>query len=163
MQSTLPLFNELYVVTDAEFATIATLSGVAGAGAVAAAGGGIWWSLAAAGATAGPIGVATLGGVFALSFGIAAIVEGVKWGNKQDTNRTYRHFYPASSDSQPYSFCGAYQDTKEPARVRALHSRSHCSRSRKRQKLGVHRDAQRPEGPIEERKLQERSLLKRIL
>lgn len=86
MQSTLPLFNELYVVTDAEFATIATLSGVAGASVVAAAGGGIWWTMAAAGATTGPIGVVAVGGVFAFSFGVAAVVEGVKWGNKQDTN-----------------------------------------------------------------------------
>lgn len=92
MQSTLPLFNELYVVTDAEFATIATLSGVAGASVVAAAGGGIWWTMAAAGATTGPIGVVAVGGVFAFSFGVAAVVEGVKWGNKQDTNRTSGHF-----------------------------------------------------------------------
>jgi hypothetical protein len=88
MQSTLPLFNELYVVTDAEFATIATLSGVAGAGVATAVGGGIWWSMAAATATAGPIGTLAVGGVFAVAFGVAAIVEGVKWGIKQDTNRT---------------------------------------------------------------------------
>lgn len=89
MQSTLPLFNELYVVTDVEFATIATLSGVAGAGVATAVGGGIWLSVVgAATATAGPIGTLAVGGVFAIAFGVAAIVEGVKWGIRQDTNRT---------------------------------------------------------------------------
>ena len=89
MQSTLPLFNELYVVTDSEFATIATLSGIAGAGVVGLAGGGAWWAMAAAGAAGGPIGVMAAGGVIAVSFGVAAICEGVKWGNKQNTNRKH--------------------------------------------------------------------------
>lgn len=85
MQSTLPLFDETLTITDGEFTTIVTLSATAGAGIIAAAGGGVWWTVGAT-TLGGPIVVGVAGAV-AVGFGIGAIVEGVKWGNRQKTNR----------------------------------------------------------------------------
>jgi len=86
MQSTLPLFGETVTITDGEFAIIAALTGVAGAGALAAAGGSIWLTVAAS-SLGGPIAMMAVGGVVAVGCGVSAIVEGIKYNNRQKTNR----------------------------------------------------------------------------
>lgn len=88
MQSTMPLFEKTLVITDLEFSQITGLSAVAGIGLCAVGGGGIWYGSLAAGASiGGPIGMIAAGGALAVGFGVAAIVEGIKWGKEQSTNR----------------------------------------------------------------------------
>jgi hypothetical protein len=87
MQSTLPLFDVTLTITDAEFAKVTGLAASAGVSLAALGGGGIW--MLCAGAAAGPVGLVAFAGCATVALGTAAIVEGVKWGKRQETNRKY--------------------------------------------------------------------------
>ncbi|KAF2823261.1 hypothetical protein CC86DRAFT_469099 [Ophiobolus disseminans] len=84
MQSTLPLFDQLYTISDAEFSTVASLSLAAGGGVLASAGG-VWWAMAAS-SVGGPVAMIAAGAAVAVGCGVGAIVKGIEWGNKQKLN-----------------------------------------------------------------------------
>ncbi|OCL11388.1 hypothetical protein AOQ84DRAFT_374033 [Glonium stellatum] len=82
MQYTLPLFDVTLTISDAEFTALAAAAGVSGIATVSAA---VWTLCSAAGAL-GPVGLLGGAAVATVAFSAAAIVEGIKWGDRQKTN-----------------------------------------------------------------------------
>lgn len=85
MQSTLPLFSATLSISDAEFTHIPILAAFAGASLLTTGSAGIWALSATAGAL-GPLGLLGGAAIATVAFGTAAIVESVKWGERQRTN-----------------------------------------------------------------------------
>src|SRR5436189_5453327 len=86
MQTTLPLFDVTLAVKDEEFSTVAGLSGITGLSLATSIGAGGWMWLGAA--STGPLGLLAVAGTCAGAFGAATVVQGVKWNQRQKTNRT---------------------------------------------------------------------------
>lgn len=91
MQSTLPLFDVTLTISDAEFTSITALAAAAGVSGIATVSAAVWTLCSAAGAL-GPVGLLGGAAVATVAFSAAAIVEGVKWGDRQKTNRMSSDF-----------------------------------------------------------------------
>ena len=91
MQSTLPLFDVTLTISDDEFTSITALAAAAGVSGIATVSAAVWTLCSAAGVL-GPVGLLGGAAVATVAFSAAAIVEGVKWGDRQKTNRMGSNF-----------------------------------------------------------------------